>query len=160
VSNLLRDYAFGVLTRNPAYENMLEDLPQLHQESTLDHTPGFLKLVAAAQKDVKEIDNDQLAPRLKASKDFLLIDVREESEWNAGHLPHAMHLSKGLIERDIETKVPDLSTPLILYCGGGYRSILAAQSIQKMGYTNVLSMSGGIRGWTEKNLPLVKDQEP
>lgn len=126
----------------------------------MDHSPGFLKLVVAAQKDVKEIDLEELAPRLKANKDFLLIDVREESEWKAGHLPHAMHLSKGLIERDIETKVPDLSTPLILYCGGGYRSILAAQSLQKMGYTQVWSMSGGWRAWVEKNLPLIQEQDP
>jgi rhodanese-related sulfurtransferase len=111
----------------------------------LDHNPGFLKLVASAQKDVREINNEEVAQRLNASRDFLLIDVREESEWNAGHLPHALHLSKGLI---------------ILYCGGGYRSILAAQSLQKMGYTHVLSMSGGWRGWTEKNLPLIKDQKP
>lgn len=126
----------------------------------MDHSPGFLKLVASAQKDVREIDNEEVAQRLNASRDFLLIDVREESEWNAGHLPHAMHLSKGVIERDIETQIPDLSTPLILYCGGGYRSILAAQSLQKMGYTHVLSMSGGCRSWTEKNLPLIKDQKP
>jgi rhodanese-related sulfurtransferase len=126
----------------------------------LDHNPGFLKLVASAQKDVREINNEEVAQRLNASRDFLLIDVREESEWNAGHLPHALHLSKGLIERDIETQIPDLSTPIILYCGGGYRSILAAQSLQKMGYTHVLSMSGGWRGWTEKNLPLIKDQKP
>ncbi len=123
----------------------------------MDHTPGFLKLVAEAQKDVKEITLEEVAQRLKPEKDFLLIDVREESEWNAGHLPFAMHLSKGLIERDIETKIPDPSTPIILYCGGGYRSILAAQNIQKMGYTRVLSMSGGFRGWTEKNFSVVKD---
>ncbi len=123
----------------------------------MDHTPGFLKLVAEAQKDVKEITLEEVAQRLKPEKDFLLIDVREESEWNVGHLPFAMHLSKGLIERDIETKIPDPSTPIILYCGGGYRSILAAQNIQKMGYTRVLSMSGGFRGWTEKNFSVVKD---
>lgn len=123
----------------------------------MDHTPGFLKLVAEAQKDVKEISIDEVAQRLKPEKDFLLVDVREESEWNAGHLPFAMHLSKGLIERDIETKIPDPSTPIILYCGGGYRSILAAQNIQKMGYTRVLSMSGGFRGWTEKNFSVVQD---
>ncbi len=123
----------------------------------MDHTPGFLKLVAEAQKDVKEITLEEVAQRLKPEKDFLLIDVREESEWNVGHLPFALHLSKGLIERDIETKIPDPSTPIILYCGGGYRSILAAQNIQKMGYTRVLSMSGGFRGWTEKNFSVVKD---
>ncbi len=113
--------------------------------------------MAEAQKDVKEITLEEVAQRLKPEKDFLLVDVREESEWNAGHLPFAIHLSKGLIERDIETKIPDPSTPIILYCGGGYRSILAAQNIQKMGYTRVLSMSGGFRGWTEKNFSVVKD---
>jgi rhodanese-related sulfurtransferase len=123
----------------------------------LDHSPGFLKLVAEAQKDVKEITLDEVAQRLTPKKDFLLIDVREESEWNAGHLPGAMHLSKGVIERDIETKVPDPTTAIILYCGGGYRSILAAQNIQKMGYSQVLSMSGGFRGWTGKNFPVVQD---
>ncbi len=123
----------------------------------MDHTPGFLKLVAEAQKDVKEITLEEVAQRLKPEKDFLLIDVREESEWNAGHLPFALHLSKGLIERDIETKIPDPSTPIILYCGGGYRSILAAQNIQQMRLKRVLSMSGGFRGWTEKNFSVVKD---
>ncbi|HET9236107.1 MAG TPA: rhodanese-like domain-containing protein [Oligoflexus sp.] len=123
----------------------------------MDHTPGFLKIVAEAQKDVREITLDEVAHRLKPEKDFLLVDVREESEWNAGHLPMALHISKGVIERDIETKIPDLSTPIILYCGGGYRSILAAQSIQKMGYTRVLSMTGGFRGWTGKNFPVVQD---
>nr|WP_141733747.1 rhodanese-like domain-containing protein [Oligoflexus tunisiensis] len=121
----------------------------------MDHKPGFLKLVADAQKEVKEISREEVARRLKPEKDFVLVDVREETEWEAGHLPFAVHLSKGLIERDIETKIPNPSTPLILYCGGGYRSILAAQSIQKMGYTNVLSMTGGFRGWIENNLPVV-----
>jgi rhodanese-related sulfurtransferase len=120
----------------------------------LEHKPGFLKLVAEAQKDVKEISREEVASRLKPGKDFILVDVREESEWEAGHLPFAVHLSKGVIERDIETKIPNPSTPLILYCGGGYRSILAALSIQKMGYHNVLSMSGGFRGWTEDKRPI------
>lgn len=113
--------------------------------------------MAEAQKDVKEISLDEVAQRLKPGKDFLLVDVREESEWNAGHLPMAMHLSKGVIERDIETKIPDPATPIILYCGGGYRSILAAQNIQKMGYTRVLSMTGGFRGWTDKKFTVIQD---
>jgi rhodanese-related sulfurtransferase len=136
---------------------MLAMLAQSLRSRALDHTPGFLKLVAEAQKQVKETTLDEVAQRLKPEKDFVLVDVREESEWNAGHLPMAIHLSKGVIERDIETKIPDPSTPLILYCGGGYRSILAAQNIQKMGYTKVLSMTGGFRGWTEKNFPVVQD---
>ena len=82
------------------------------------------------------------------------MDVREESEWAAGHAPGAVHLSKGVIERDVETKVPDKATPLVLYCGGGFRSALAADNLQKMGYTNVISMDGGWRGWTQAGLPV------
>lgn len=122
----------------------------------MDHSPGFLKLVADAQKNVKEVAIDEVQKRQEARSDFILIDVREESEWNAGHVPGAIHLSKGIIERDIEVKIPDKSKPLILYCGGGYRSILAAQNIQKMGYTNILSMTGGWRGWIENKLPVAK----
>jgi len=85
------------------------------------------------------------------------VDVREESEYAKDHLPGAIHLGKGVIERDIETQVPDLNTPLVLYCGGGFRSALAADNLQKMGYTNVLSMDGGIRDWRNKALPLTKD---
>ena len=88
---------------------------------------------------------------------FLLVDVREESEFAKDHLPGAIHLGKGVIERDIEARVPDLNTEMILYCGGGFRSALAADNLQKMGYTNVISMDGGIRDWREKNYPLVKD---
>ena len=90
-------------------------------------------------------------------KGFTLIDVREESEWQAGHIPGAVHLSKGIIERDIEGKFPDKAAPLVLYCGGGYRSALAADSLQKMGYVNVRSMAGGWREWGVQNLPKVTD---
>jgi rhodanese-related sulfurtransferase len=87
---------------------------------------------------------------------FVLVDVREESEFAAGHIPGAVHIGKGVIERDIEAKVPDPHTPLVLYCGGGFRSALAADALQKMGYTNVISMDGGWRAWTEKGLPVEK----
>jgi len=88
---------------------------------------------------------------------FILVDVREESEFAKDHLPGAIHLGKGVIERDIEARVPDLSKEMILYCGGGFRSALAADNLQKMGYTNVISMDGGIRDWREKGFPLTKD---
>jgi rhodanese-related sulfurtransferase len=92
--------------------------------------------------------------RLDAGERFTLVDVREESEFAAGHAPGAVHMSKGVIERDVETKVPDRAAPLVLYCGGGFRSALAADNLQKMGYTNVISMDGGWRGWTQAGLPV------
>ena len=99
---------------------------------------------------------DDVKARLDRGEKILLVDVREESEYAKDHLPGAIHLGKGIIERDIEERVPQLNAPLILYCGGGYRSALAADNLQKMGYTNVLSMDGGIRGWREKQFPLNK----
>ena len=118
------------------------------------HTPGFLKIVNDAKSRVKECTIDEMRARQAAGEKFLLIDVREESEFAAGHIPGAMHLGKGIIERDIEGKVPDTATPLVLYCGGGFRSALAADNLQKMGYTSVISMDGGMRGWKEKGLPV------
>ena len=94
--------------------------------------------------------------RLASGEKFVLVDVREESEYAAGHAAEAVHIGKGVIERDIEAKVPDPATPLVLYCGGGFRSALAADALQKMGYTNVISMDGGWRAWTEKGLPVEK----
>ena len=88
---------------------------------------------------------------------MILVDTREESEWARGHIPNAMHLGKGIIERDIERAIPDKSTNIVLYCGGGFRSALAADNLQKMGYTNVISMDGGWRGWTEAGFPVIKD---
>jgi rhodanese-related sulfurtransferase len=117
------------------------------------HAPGFLKLVTDAKTRVKECTVEDVRQRLAAGEPFVLVDVREESEFAAGHLPGAVHIGKGVIERDIETKVPDPHTPLVLYCGGGFRSALAADALQKMGYTNVISMDGGWRAWTEKGLP-------
>lgn len=120
------------------------------------HPPGFLKIVDDARGRVKETTVDDVKARLDRGERFLLIDVREDHEWDRDHLPGAVHLGRGIIERDIEAKVPDPKTPMILYCGGGFRSALAADNLQKMGYSNVLSMDGGIRGWRERGFPLEK----
>jgi rhodanese-related sulfurtransferase len=121
------------------------------------HTPRFLAIVNDAKKRVREVSVNDVKSRLNKSDKFLLVDVREESEFAKDHLPGAIHLGKGIIERDIETRVPDRNREMILYCGGGFRSALAADNLQKMGYTNVSSMDGGIREWREKGLPLTKD---
>jgi rhodanese-related sulfurtransferase len=115
----------------------------------MKHSPQFLKLVADAKSRVKETNIDEVKKRLDRGEKFHLIDVREESEWNDGHLPGAIHLGKGIIERDIEQKIPDPTAEIILYCGGGFRSALVADNLQKMGYTNVISMDGGFRGWKQ-----------
>lgn len=120
------------------------------------HSPRFLKIVEDTKKRVREVTIDEVKAKLDQGEKFLLIDVREESEFAADHLPGAVHLGKGIIERDIEERVPDQTTPLVLYCGGGFRSALAADNLQKMGYSQVLSMDGGIRGWREKGLALTK----
>ena len=117
------------------------------------HSPGFLKIVQDAKMRIKECTVADMKRRLDAGDKFLLVDVREESEFAAGHASGAVHMSKGVIERDVETKVPDTATPLVLYCGGGFRSALAGDNLQKMGYTNVISMDGGMRGWREKKYP-------
>jgi len=121
------------------------------------HSPGFLKIVADAKKRIRETTIDDVKAKLDRGEKFLLVDVREESEYAADHLPGATHLGKGVIERDVEARVPDHDTPIVLYCGGGFRSALAADNLQKMGYTNVLSMDGGVRGWREKGFDLTKD---
>jgi rhodanese-related sulfurtransferase len=123
----------------------------------VQHAPGFLKLVQDAKTRVMECTVADVKRRLDAGEKFVLVDVREESEWAAGHLPAAVHIGKGVIERDAEKKIPDPATPIVLYCGGGYRSALAADALQKMGYTNVISMDGGWRGWTTAGLPTVRD---
>jgi rhodanese-related sulfurtransferase len=120
------------------------------------HPPRFLKIVDDAKTRVRETDVDTVKKRMDGGDKFVLIDVREESEYAKDHLPGAIHLGKGVIERDIEAKVPELNTEMILYCGGGFRSALAADNLQKMGYKNAISMDGGIRDWREKNYPLVK----
>jgi rhodanese-related sulfurtransferase len=128
------------------------------QESSMahQHSPRFLQIVNESRKRVRETNVDEVKARLDRGEKLVLVDVREESEFAADHLPGAIHLSKGVLERDIEQRVPDLNTPLVLYCGGGYRSALAADSLLKMGYKNVLSMNGGIRAWREKGFPLTK----
>ena len=118
------------------------------------HTEGFLKLVNDAKGRVKEVTVAETQGRLAANPNALLIDVREDHEWQAEHAKGAEHLGKGIIERDIETTVPDKSTELILYCGGGYRSALASDALQKMGYTNVWSMAGGWKAWKESGAPV------
>jgi rhodanese-related sulfurtransferase len=120
------------------------------------HPPRFLKIVDDAKTRVRETNVDEVKSRMDRGDKFVLVDVREESEFAKDHLPNAIHMGKGVIERDVEQKVPDLSTPLVLYCGGGFRSALAADNLQKMGYTNVISMDGGIRDWREKGYPLTK----
>ena len=121
------------------------------------HSPRFLSIVNDAKSRVRETNIDEVQHKISGGEKFVLVDVREESEFSKDHLPGAIHIGKGVIERDIEARFPDLNTPLILYCGGGFRSALAADNLQKMGYTNVISMDGGIRGWREKNYPLTKD---
>jgi rhodanese-related sulfurtransferase len=118
------------------------------------HPPRFLKIVDDAKARIHETTVDDIKARLDKKGEFLLIDVREEREFAKDHLPGAIHLGKGIIERDIEARVPELSTEIVLYCGGGFRSALAADNLQKMGYTNVISMDGGIRDWREKRYPL------
>ena len=123
----------------------------------MQHSPGFLKLVEEAKRRIRETNVSDVKKRLDAGEKLNLIDVREESEWAKGHLPGAVHLSKGVIERDVEKKVPDKNAEVILYCGGGFRSALAADNLQKMGYTRVVSMDGGWREWTGANYPTKKD---
>ena len=118
------------------------------------HAPEFLKLVESVRPHIKECTVADVKQKLDRAETFQLVDVREDHEWQAGHLPKAMHLGKGIIERDVEAKIPDKGTPIVLYCGGGFRSALAADNLQKMGYTRVISMDGGFRGWKEAGLPI------
>jgi len=118
------------------------------------HPPRFLKIVDDAKTRVRETTVDEVKARLDRGEKLTLVDVREESEFAKDHLPGALHLGKGVIERDIEARVPELDTELVLYCGGGFRSALAADNLQKMGYKNVISMDGGIRDWREKGYSL------
>ncbi len=122
----------------------------------MKHAEKFLAIVEDAKKRVKEITPPELKSKIDRGEKFTLIDVREASEFDAGRLPGAQHLCKGIIERDIEKTVPDAATEIVLYCGGGFRSALAADNLQKMGYTRVLSLAEGWRGWTEANYPIEK----
>lgn len=120
------------------------------------HSPGFLKIVEETKKEIRECSLADVKARLDAGEKFHLVDVREESEFAADHVKGAVHIGKGVIERDIEDKIPDHAAPIVLYCGGGFRSALAALNLKKMGYTNVISMDGGMRGWREAGYPVDK----
>lgn len=120
------------------------------------HNEGFLALVNDAKSRVKQIDIDEYQRLRQSGQAHVLVDVREDSEWTAGHAAGAMHLGKGIIERDIEAKVPDHDATLVLYCGGGFRSALAADNLQRMGYRNAISLDGGWRAWTSSGLPVEK----
>ena len=122
----------------------------------MQHSPGFLKITTEAKANVKECTVADVKARLAAGESFALVDVREESEFAAGHAAGAIHISKGVIERDIEKKIPDPAAPVVLYCGGGFRSALAADNLQKMGYTNVISMDGGWKAWVDAGMPVEK----
>jgi rhodanese-related sulfurtransferase len=120
----------------------------------MKHAPGFLALVNDARARIREVTVDDVKRMLEQGEVFELVDTREESEFARGHLPRARHLSKGVIERDIESAISDPRARIVLYCGGGFRSALAADNLQKMGYTNVVSMDGGWREWTERGYPI------
>ena len=120
----------------------------------MTHSPEFLKLVNDAKSRIRETDIAGYKKMLAQGEKVLLIDTREDSEWAVGHAAGALHLSKGIIERDIEAKVPDKQTPMVLYCGGGFRSALVADNLQKMGYQNAISLDGGWRAWQQSGLPV------
>ena len=120
------------------------------------HSPGFLKLVDEAKGRIHQFTIDEFLARLQAGEQYILLDVREESEWARGHLPGAHHIGRGVLERDIERSVPEKEAPIVLYCGGGYRSALSADNLQRMGYTHVVSLAGGWRGWCERGLPVAR----
>jgi rhodanese-related sulfurtransferase len=122
----------------------------------MQHSPGFLKLVNDAKSRVREMTVEQLRARLAANPNLVLLDVREESEWAAGHATQAQHLGKGILERDLETRVPDPATEIVMYCGGGFRSALTCDAAQKMGYTNVTSLIGGYKGLVSAGWSMTK----
>ena len=122
----------------------------------MQHSPGFLKLVDDAKTRVREVSIEQLRTRLAANPSLVLLDVREESEWAAGHATQAQHLSKGILERDLETRVPDPATEIVMYCGGGFRSALTCDAAQKMGFTNVTSLIGGYKRLVAADWPMTK----
>jgi rhodanese-related sulfurtransferase len=121
------------------------------------HASGFLKIVNDAKARIKQWNVHETKKRLDAGEKMVLVDVREESEWARGHVAGAVYLGKGIIERDIEQRIPDTSATIVLYCGGGFRSALAADNLQKMGYKNAISMDGGWKGWLEAGYPTAKD---
>ncbi len=121
------------------------------------HSSMFLRVVEDAKTRIRECTVQDVHDKLNQVEQFFLVDVREESEWVGGHLPNAIHLSKGIIECDIEKRIPEMTSEIILYCGGGFRSALSADNLQKMGYTNVMSMDGGFRGWSEAGFAIAQD---
>jgi rhodanese-related sulfurtransferase len=140
--------------RHAPMEFVLDMAPSVqHTVFVMQHSPGFLKVVNEVRPRIREIALEEARRRLAANPKALLIDVREESEWAAGHAVQAIHLGKGILERDIEKTIPDPATECILYCGGGYRSALAAEVAQRMGYTNVFSLMGGFKAMTAAGWP-------
>lgn len=123
----------------------------------MQHSQGFLTLVQQAKTQIQETDIDTVKQKLDDQEDFYLVDVREDNEWQRGHLPQALHMGKGIIERDIEQRIPDQQAKIVLYCGGGFRSALAAEALQKMGYTQAISMDGGFSQWVASGYPVVAD---
>jgi rhodanese-related sulfurtransferase len=123
----------------------------------MDHAEGFLKVVKDAKTRIKEANVRDVKKRLDSGEKMIIVDTREDNEWARGHVAGAIHLSKGIIERDIEKTIPNKEATVVLYCGGGYRSALAADNVQRMGYKNVISMDGGWRDWTEAGFPTQKD---
>jgi rhodanese-related sulfurtransferase len=128
------------------------ELPE--RETTMDHSPEFLKYVNDAKSRVRENTPEDVKRKQEAGESFHFVDVREDNEWQKGHAAGAIHLGKGIIERDIEKAIPDHDAEIVLYCGGGYRSALAADALQKMGYKNVISMDGGWKRWSKLGYPV------
>lgn len=126
----------------------------------MEHSPRFLAIVGDAKKRIREVTPGEVKAKQQRGEEFVLIDVREESEFAKDHIPGAVHLGKGILERDIEKKIPDVNAPIVLYCGGGFRSALAADNLGKMGYRDVLSMNGGIHRWQNEGLPLTAEPTP
>lgn len=126
----------------------------------MKHNPGFLKVVDDARARVRECTVDEVKARLDRGERFHFVDVREDDEFSQDHAAGAIHIGKGVIERDIETAIPDMREPIVLYCGGGYRSVLAADSLRQMGYTDVISMDGGIKAWRAAGYPIEKGRRP
>ena len=118
-----------------------------------DPSPGDLRLVGDTRSRVSELTIDEFLARLEAGERYILLDIREDSEWAEGHLPGAHHMGRGILEREIERAIPELDTPIVLYCGGGFRSVLGADNLQRMGYTRVASLDGGLREWVARGLP-------
>jgi len=133
-------------------DEQLNDFPE--QETAMEHSPGFLKSVNDAKSRVRENTPEDVKRKQEAGESFYFVDVREDNEWQKGHATGAIHLGKGIIERDIEKAVPDHDAEIILYCGGGFRSALAGDALQKMGYKNVISMDGGWKRWWELGYPI------